>query len=88
MRILRILKLIGLTLAGLFFLWFGIELLRSVYKLTNPFEFILSFFAASLVILISAALTFGFSLHLWRECRKVCSQGKGSDREGPGDNAK
>jgi uncharacterized membrane protein (DUF106 family) len=67
---MRCLKLIALTSVGLFFLWFGTELLRSAYKLNNPFDFLLSFFAANLVILISAALTLGFILHLWRECRK------------------
>ncbi len=68
---MRIVKLICLTTIALFFLGFGIELLRSAYDLKNPFEFLLSFFAANLVILISAALCVGFVVHLWRACRKT-----------------
>jgi TRAP-type C4-dicarboxylate transport system permease small subunit len=68
---MRIFKLTCLTLLGLFFLWFGVELLRSAYKLNNPFDFILAFFAANLVILISATLTLGFLLRLWRACRSA-----------------
>jgi TRAP-type C4-dicarboxylate transport system permease small subunit len=82
---MRILKLIVLTSLGIFFLWFGIELLRSAYRLNNPFDFILSFFAANLVILISAALTLGFVLHLWREYRNRSGAG-GSVRD-PGDDS-
>jgi TRAP-type C4-dicarboxylate transport system permease small subunit len=86
---MRCLKLIALTSAGLFFLWFGIELLRLAYKLNNPFDFLLSFFAANLVILISAALTLGFILHLWRECRKGSTRTQvrsGSRREDDSEN--
>ncbi|MDD5711624.1 MAG: pitrilysin family protein [Smithellaceae bacterium] len=47
------LKKIALGLAALFFLAFGIGVLESAYRLSNPIEFVMFFFSASLVILIS-----------------------------------
>ena len=79
---MRSFKLIALTSAGLFFLWFGVELLKSAYSLDNPFDFILAFFAANLVILISAALAFGFSLHLWRHWRQGSRKNRDSGETG------
>ncbi len=38
---------------AIFFLFIGIELLRGSYKLEDPSYFVLSFFASSLIILIS-----------------------------------
>jgi hypothetical protein len=40
--------------------------LISAYALNNPFEFIITFFAANLIILISAALCLGFVLQFIR----------------------
>jgi len=45
---------------GCFFLFFGIYLLVSAYHLNNPFWFIMTFFASSLIILISDVLIVGF----------------------------
>jgi hypothetical protein len=56
---------VGLILMGGFFLLFGIQLLMAAYELPDPFTFIMTFFAACLVILISAALLVGFLLRLW-----------------------
>ncbi len=53
-----------LILLGCFFLAFGVELLMAAYRLPDPFTFIMTFFAASLIILISAALVVGFLLRL------------------------
>lgn len=39
---------------SVFFLIFGIDLLISTYRLSNPQEFILCFFASNLIIMISA----------------------------------
>lgn len=49
-----------LTLLGGFFLLFGVHLLFLAYRLNDPFGFIMTFFASSLMILISAALLLGF----------------------------
>jgi len=38
---------------SVFFLLFGVETLIGAFNLDNPFEFIMYFFAASLIILIS-----------------------------------
>ena len=53
-----------LILIGAFFLYFGIELLISSYDLKNPFFFIMNFFAANFIILISATLIFGFTYRM------------------------
>ena len=47
-------KSILLGSASLFFLVMGIEILLSSYSLKHPTEFLLSFFASNLIILISA----------------------------------
>jgi hypothetical protein len=41
-------------LLSLFFLFFGIETLSGAYSLKNPLEFIMFFFSASFVILLSS----------------------------------
>lgn len=51
---------------GIFFLIFGIDLLRASYALNNPFSFIMSFFAASFVILISGTLIVAFIFKMVR----------------------
>lgn len=48
---------------GIVFLAFGVEVLRAAYRLTDPFSFVMTFFAANFMILISAALVFGL---VWR----------------------
>ena len=49
-----------LVLLSVFFLLFGIQVFILAYKLNDPFNFILSFFASNLIILISAVLLIGF----------------------------
>ena len=48
------------SLLGCFFLFFGVQVLISAYDLTDPFSFIMAFFASNLIILISAALVLVF----------------------------
>ena len=69
--LLQYLKLIGLLIVSLFFLLIGIDLLISSYRLTNPFTFVMTFFASNLMILISAVLTLGFALRLHRQFRSA-----------------
>ena len=59
-------KITLLIFISIFFIVFGINLLISAYRLTDPFSFILMFFASNLMILISAALCLGFALRLKR----------------------
>ena len=47
-----------------FFLYYGIQLLISSYDLNDPFVFIMTFFAANFIILISATLIFGFTYRI------------------------
>lgn len=53
-----------LILIGAFFLYYGIQLLISSYDLKDPFMFIMVFFAANFIILISATLIFGFTYRI------------------------
>jgi hypothetical protein len=50
------------SLMGVFFLGFlflGIDLCRASFHLKEPYQFILTFFASNLIILVSAALLAG-----------------------------
>ncbi len=53
-----------LILIGAFFLYYGIIQLISSYNLKNPFIFIMTFFAANFIILISGTLIFGFAYRM------------------------
>ena len=65
------LKMITLILVSIFFLIMGVDLLIAAYGLTDPFTFILVFFAASLMILISATLCLGIALRLKRSFNTI-----------------
>ena len=69
-----------LTLVSLFFLIFGIDLLRGAYSLKDPYTFIMTFFAASFIILISLALGAGFIIRMVR-VKKALE--KNSEADGP-----
>ncbi|MGD9302214.1 MAG: hypothetical protein PVI13_11615 [Desulfobacterales bacterium] len=45
-------------------MYYGIQLLISSYDLKDPFLFIMVFFAANFIILISATLVFGFTYRI------------------------
>ncbi len=62
----RVVRLILLILVGCFFLAFGTYLLIAAYHLKDPFNFIMTFFASNLIILISASLVIGFFIRLFR----------------------
>jgi hypothetical protein len=66
---LLLLGRIALGIVELFFLAFGIYLLVLSYHLTDPFSFIITFFASNLVILISAVFLLGLILKVMREYR-------------------
>ncbi len=55
-----------LVLVGCFFLVFGIHILIAAYYLKDPFNFIMTFFASNLIILISATLVLGFIIRMVR----------------------
>ena len=66
---LSLLGRIALGILELFFLLFGIYLLILSYHLTDPFSFVLTFFASNLVILISAVLLLGLILKFRKKKR-------------------
>ena len=53
-----------LILLGSFFLYYGVKLLISSYDLKDPYSFLMTFFASNFIILISAALVFGFAYRM------------------------
>jgi hypothetical protein len=55
-----------LTGISCFFFCFGIALLMAAYRLRDPFSFIMTFFGASLMTLISIVMAVGFVLRMWR----------------------
>lgn len=55
-----------LTGIACFFVFFGISLLAASYRLGDPFSFIMTFFAASLIILISIVMVIGFVFRMRR----------------------
>ena len=65
-----LIRQIVLILVGTFFLYYGIRLLISSYDLNDPFLFIMVFFAANFIILISATLIFGFTYRIIRAIRQ------------------
>ncbi len=60
-----------MLLVSVFFLVFGIDLLMASYSLGNPFRFIMTFFAASFIILISLALGTSFVIKMIRVFRQL-----------------
>ncbi|MBW1980233.1 MAG: hypothetical protein JRJ12_03350 [Deltaproteobacteria bacterium] len=58
------------ALLSLFFLFFGIELCRAAFRLEQPHEFILTFFASSFIILISAVLLVGAAVRMINRLRQ------------------
>lgn len=69
-----LIRQVVLILIGAFFLYYGIRLLISSYDLKNPFIFVMTFFAANFIILISATLVFGFAYRIviaFRQSKKI-----------------
>ena len=65
------LKNLILILLGLAFVFFGVLVLITAFHQTNPFYFIIYFFSANFIILISGALVFGL---VWRTLRPIEEQ--------------
>ena len=62
-----------LTLASVFFMVFGIDLIIGSYTLSDPYSFIMTFFASNLIILISGALIAGFVYKMIVQYKKMTS---------------
>jgi hypothetical protein len=70
-----------LTGIACFFACFGGSLLVASYGLGDPFSFIMTFFAASLMTLISLVMVMGFVLRMLRAARAASSA---EEKEGKG----
>jgi hypothetical protein len=55
-----------LTAVACFFVCFGVLLLVGAYGLKDPYSFIMTFFGASLMILISLVMAMGFVMRMRR----------------------
>jgi hypothetical protein len=64
-----------------FFLVFGVYLLIASYTLKDPFHFIMTFFASSLIILISAAILAGVVI---RTIKALWDKGDEKERDEEG----
>lgn len=62
---------VALILVSVFFLVFGIDLLMASYRLEDPFSFIMTFFAANFILLISTALIISFIIKMVRVYKKI-----------------
>ncbi len=71
-------KMFLIALFSLFFLFFGIENLVGAFHLKNPLEFIMYFFSASLMILVSIVgiLYPAFQVHAYLSLEKNHSNEK------------
>lgn len=67
-------------LISLFFLVFGIDLIRGAYGLNDPFSFIMTFFAASFIILISLTLVLVSTIKMIRVYRRLKTPQAQEDR--------
>jgi TRAP-type C4-dicarboxylate transport system permease small subunit len=56
---------------SIFFLVFGIDLMRAAYTLENPYNFIMTFFSASFILLISLALAISFVIKMIRVFKQI-----------------
>ncbi|MBT3177420.1 MAG: hypothetical protein HOG03_10730 [Desulfobacula sp.] len=70
-----------MTLLSGFFLIFGVDLMTGSYSLNDPFSFIMSFFSASFVILISLTLIISFPIKMIRVYRQI--NGQNDNKEKP-----
>lgn len=60
-----------MMLVSLFFLVFGVDLMRAAYALESPYHFIMTFFSASFIILISLALAISFLIKMIRVFKQI-----------------
>lgn len=59
-----------LALIAIFFILFGVNLLYMAYQITDPFSFVMTFFASNLIILISGTLLLAFILRIVTTIKK------------------
>ena len=71
-------KLVFITIFSLFFLIYGMEALVGSFYLKNPVEFIMHFFSASLIVLISTVgiIYPAFQIHNYLRLRKIGNDSK------------
>lgn len=74
-------KNIAVLFISLFFLIIGINTMIGSYRLNNPYEFIVYFFSASLLILVCISGLIYFFVRLFRVRKKNKVNNYGNDEE-------
>lgn len=75
-RVLWWIRFIFFSAVAAFFLHFGVYQMFLAYRIQHPAEFLISFFSASFIILISGTLLFAF---IWRMVMRVRDRKKTLD---------
>ncbi len=75
-RVLWWVRFIFFSVVAAFFLQFGVNQMFLAYRNQHPAEFLISFFSASFIILISGTLLFAF---IWRMVMRVRERKKNLD---------
>jgi len=70
-----------LIIFAVFFMILGIQVLIFSYRLNDPFDFILSFFASNLMILISLVLAAGFIYRMFGVYRLISERRRHADND-------
>jgi len=60
-----------MMLTSFFFLIFGVDLMRAAYAIKNPHNFIMTFFSASFIMLISLTLAIVFLIKMIRVFKQI-----------------
>lgn len=63
-RLLEWIRYLILSLACILFLIMGIQILVAAYELSDPFQFVMTFFASNLMILLSLAFLAGLAFRM------------------------
>lgn len=63
-------KYVCLGFFSIFFVSYGITLLISSYSISDPFNFIMSFFSSNLIILIGLVPIVGLIFRIYERCKK------------------
>lgn len=70
---------VALIIMAVFFMILGIQILIYAYRLNDPFDFILSFFASNLMIMISLVLIAGFVYRIFGVYRLISRKRRNPD---------
>jgi hypothetical protein len=71
---------LALLFCSCFFVLFGVAVLTGSYSMTDPFLFMMTFIASSMMILISAAILFGLIVRTVKDVRSKGEEKTGDEK--------